>query len=558
MLPAPKAFFSSALPAVPVTLTATGIGYEVGARVILRDVSVVIGPTTRLGVVGPNGVGKSTLLRVLAGLARPSSGSLSLAPPGATVGYLAQEPARRTDETVRQHLARVSGVESADNELHSAADALARDDAGAERRYGDALEHWQDLGAADFEPRCETVVRDLGIGASVLELPTAALSGGQATSVALAAILISRYQVTLLDEPTNNLDFEGLSRLEGFVAARAGGIVVVSHDRAFLDSSITSVLELDEHDHVGRLFNGGWSAYLEGKSVARRHAEEAYLGYEATRHELLERAQREKQWATRGVTREKRQPRDNDKAQRDFRINRTEQLAARARRTEKALARMDRVEKPWESWDLHFSISAAPRAGAVVARLDQVVVERGSFQLGPIDFEIAWGERVAIAGPNGSGKTTLLQTMLGRLPLTSGGQWLGPSVVVGELGQARDSLAGSGTVLEAVLGATDLRTAEGRSLLAKFGIGADHVNRAPTSLSPGERTRAELAIFQVRGVNLLVLDEPTNHLDMPALEQLEEALAGYNGTLVLVSHDRRFIEAVELTRTVQVLGQTRR
>jgi ATPase subunit of ABC transporter with duplicated ATPase domains len=533
-------------------LTADRLHRERGSSVILDDVSLTVGPDARIGVVGPNGVGKSTLLRILAGLERADRGRIDIAPPEATVGYLAQEPDRdsTSTETVDDYLRRRTGVTSAQAELVAAADALASLDPRAEARYGDSLERWVALGAGDIDARIETVMRELGLPLRVLSVPTAALSGGQAARVSLAAILLSRYDVILLDEPTNDLDFEGLERLEAFILSRSGGLMVVSHDRAFLERTITSVLEIDEHTHQARLFRGGWLAYLEERATLRRHAEEEYATYQDSRQELMERARRERQWATTGVNREKRKPRDNDKAQRDFRINRTEKLAARSRMTEKALERLEAVDKPWEGWQLRFSIDQAPRSGTVVARLEDAVVRRGDFCLGPIDIEIGWGERVAITGPNGSGKSTLVQALLGRLPLSSGRRWIGPSVVVGELSQERGSLSTDRPLLDAFLDRTGLVVAEGRSLLAKFGLGADHVSRPVRTLSPGERTRAHLAVFQATGVNLLVLDEPTNHLDMPAIEQLEEALESYGGTLVLVSHDRWLLEAVEVSRRI--------
>jgi ATPase subunit of ABC transporter with duplicated ATPase domains len=188
-------------------------------------------------------------------------------------------------------------------------------------------------------------------------------------------------------------------------------------------------------------------------------------------------------------------------------------------------------------------------------RLEHAVIERGDFRLGPVDLEIGWGERLAIVGPNGSGKTSLLLALLGRLPVVEGQRRIGPGVVVGELEQGRGAFAGETTLLDAFTAETGLIVSEARSLLAKFGLGAEHVVRAGTSLSPGERTRAGLAVFAARGVNCLVLDEPTNHLDLPAIEQLEQALDGYDGTLLLVTHDRRLLEAVHLTRTVTADGR---
>ncbi|HEY6622383.1 MAG TPA: ABC-F family ATP-binding cassette domain-containing protein [Acidimicrobiales bacterium] len=534
------------------TLMAVNLSHDRGGRTVLRNVSLTVGPSDRVGVVGPNGVGKSTLLSLLAGIEAPLAGSIRVDPPSATVGYLAQEHEPHPGETVRAVLTRRTGVATAEIELAAAAGALVEGTRAAERRYEVALERYTALSAGDLDARIDTVLADLGLGTAMADRQVATLSGGQEARLALAAIALSRFDITLLDEPTNDLDFEGLERLESFVLAHPGGLVVVSHDRAFLDRTITSVLELDEHDHTGRLYGGGWAGYLAERETNRRQQLEDFAVYQSRRAELAGRARRERQWATSGVQREKRNPRDNDKAQRDFRINRTEQLASRARRTERALDALEVVDKPWEGWDLRFTIEQAPRAGAVVARLTGAVIERGAFTLGPLDLEIGWAERIALVGPNGSGKSTLVEAILGRLPLRSGTRWLGPSVVVGELGQDRRSLGGTTSVVESVIARSGLTLSDARSLLAKFGLNADHVTRPGASLSPGERTRAELATFQALGVNFLVLDEPSNHLDLPAIEQLEAALAGFTGTLLLVSHDRRLLETVELTRRIEL------
>ncbi len=306
---------------------------------------------------------------------------------------------------------------------------------------------------------------------------------------------------------------------------------------------MTDVLELDEHTRAGRTYGGGWAG-VPGRARRRRtdHAAEAYAVYETQRADLRRRAQRERQWATSGVSREKKLPRDNDKAQRDFRINRTERLAARARRTERALESLEVVDKPWEGWDLRFDIREAARSGDVVVRLEDAVIERGAFTLGPFTLDIGWAERVALVGPNGSGKTTLVDALLGRLPLARGTRRMGPSVVVGELAQDRRLLRDAAHLADSFAAATGLPPEQARAQLAKFGLGADAVLRPASSLSPGERTRAELAGFAALGVNFLVLDEPTNHLDLPAIEQLESALEDYGGTLLLVSHDRRLLE----------------
>jgi ATPase subunit of ABC transporter with duplicated ATPase domains len=546
---------------------------------VLAHVSFSIAPGTCLGVVGPNGVGKSTLLKVLAGIEVPDSGAVEISPSGASCVYVEQErvagPA--TGETVRQALVRRSGIEAAENDLRHAAEELAAGSPGAgspgagspgagspgagspgaHDRYALALERVTAFGT-DPERAVDAVLADAGLNA-LSDRDTSVLSGGEAAKLAIAAVAVSPADILLLDEPTNDLDFDGLSRLEDLVVSRRGATVVVSHDRAFLERTVTAVLDLDEHEHTANVFEGGWQAYEEETATKRRHAEEAYALYDDRKRALDSRARREREWATTGVRKEQRTPRDNDKAQRDFRINRTEKLASRARRTEREAERLQVVDKPWEGWQLRFTINEAQRSGDVVARLDRAEVVRGDFHLGPVDLQISWGDRLAIVGSNGAGKSTLVGAMLGRIPLTRGARHLGPGVVVGELGQERRALSGATTLLEAVSALLGLKTTEARTLLAKFGLVADHVTRSGASLSPGERTRAELATFQARGVNLLVLDEPTNHLDLPAIEQLEAALEAFGGTIVLVSHDRRMLEQVRLTRRIelpQIVPQT--
>jgi ATPase subunit of ABC transporter with duplicated ATPase domains len=536
--------------APPATVVARHLQHERGGHVVLHDVSLSVGPGTCLGVVGPNGVGKSTLLQILAGLLTPDAGDVLVDPPTATVGYLGQEHTSVPGEPVHHALSRRTGVADAEAGLADAARALAGGEPGSEDRYAEALARYEVLSGGDFEARLATTLDQVGLPASVVSQPTTALSGGQEARVALASILLARFDVTLLDEPTNDLDFDGLARLEDLVARRSGGMVIVSHDRAFLERTVTDVLELEEHTRTGRTYGGGWNGYEAERAAAHAHAAEAYAAYETQRSELRRRAERERQWATSGVSREKKRPRDNDKAQRDFRINRTERLAARARRTERALDALEVVDKPWEGWDLRFSISEASRAGAVVARLEDAVVRRGDFTLGPLTLHIGWGERIALIGPNGSGKTTLVEALLGRLPLDRGTHHVGPSVVVGELAQDRRLLRANAALADAFTQATGLRPDRARSQLAKFGLSATAVLRPTASLSPGERTRAELAAFAARGVNFLVLDEPTNHLDLPAIEQLESALGSYGGTLLLVSHDRRLLENVDVTRRI--------
>jgi ATPase subunit of ABC transporter with duplicated ATPase domains len=532
-------------------LTAKSVVVARGGHSILQDVSVSIGPGTRLGVVGPNGIGKSTLLAVLAGLIEPASGVVERSPASLAVGYMPQENDAEAGETLVAYLARKTGVAAAEAELDRLTAGLQTADADLDA-YSASLDRFVALGGHDLEARAAEVCAELGLGGSALDRSVRDLSGGQSARARLAATLLARFDVFLLDEPTNDLDFAGLDLLESFLARVEGAVVAVSHDRAFLDHAVTRILEVQEHTHRAVETAGAWSEYVERRALRRRQEEEAHGKWQAQRAEMVDRLRSQRAWAESGVRAAKKRPKDNDKAQRDFRINRTEKQASKVRITEKALNRLGESEKPWEGWELDLGLVAGPRSGDRVASLAGAVVERGAFRLGPVDLEVAWADRIAITGPNGGGKSTLLGAMLGRVPLAAGHAHLGPGVSVGELDQRRSRLTGDESLLQAFGEDTGLLPTEARSLLAKFGLTADHVARPGHALSPGERTRAQLAALVARNVNCLVLDEPTNHLDLPAIEQLEAALEDWTGTLLVVSHDRWLLERLEVTRQLIV------
>ncbi|WP_055695035.1 ABC-F family ATP-binding cassette domain-containing protein [Streptomyces prasinopilosus] len=535
------------------TLVAKNLSAGHGDRSLFSGLDLVVAPGDVIGLVGANGAGKSTLLRLLAGLTAPEQGELRLSPPTATVGHLPQEPERRPGETVRDFLARRTGVAEAQRTMDEATQALVDGAPGADDAYADALERWLALGGADLDERAEEVTASLGLTVGQ-DQPMTALSGGQAARVGLASLLLSRYDVFLLDEPTNDLDLDGLERLERFVGGLRAGTVVVSHDREFLTRTVTKVLELDLAQGRINLYGGGYAAYLEEREVARRHARDEYEEYADKRSALQDRAQTQRSWMDKGVKNARRKAGgDNDKIGRKFRSEASEKQAAKARQTQRMIERLEVVEEPRKEWELRMEIAAAPRSGAVVASLRDAEVRRGGFLLGPVTLQIDWADRVAVTGANGSGKSTLLGALLGRVPLDAGHAALGSGVLLGEVDQARALFHGTESLLDAFrAGVPDTEPAEVRTLLAKFGLKADHVRRPAATLSPGERTRAALALLQGRGVNLLVLDEPTNHLDLPAIEQLESALDSYGGTLLLVTHDRRMLDAVHVTRRLEV------
>ncbi len=537
------------------TLVAKDLSGGYTHRVLFDHLDLTVAPGDVVGVVGANGSGKTTLLRVLAGDLAPLAGTVSRTPPDAFVGWLPQEHARVPGETVGEYVARRTGCAAAQRALDEAGAALADPEGGADAddpadRYAAALDHWLATGAADLEERLPVVLAGLGLAtaAPASSLMTG-LSGGQAARVGLAALLCSRFDVALLDEPTNDLDLDGLARLEEVVQGMRGGVVLVSHDREFLARSVTRVLELDLAQHTNTVFGGGYDSYLEEREVARRHRREEYEEFAARKADLVARARTQREWSSQGVRNAMRKAPDNDKIRRRAATESSEKQAQKVRQMESRIARLEEVAEPRKEWVLEFSIGSAPRSSSVVSTLNEAVVHRGDFTLGPVSLQVNGGDRIGITGPNGAGKTTLLRLILGELIPDAGAAHLGPSVAVGEVDQSRGLFTGpaplAGRFGELM---PELNPSEVRTLLAKFGLRADHVDRPVSGLSPGERTRAALALLQARGTNVLVLDEPTNHLDLPAIEQLEQALDSYDGALLLVTHDRRMLQQVRVDR----------
>jgi ATPase subunit of ABC transporter with duplicated ATPase domains len=498
------------------TLAAHDISVHRGGDAILERVSLAVTPGSRIGVVGPNGRGKTTLLRALAGLGELDAGSVSRNPPSLRVGYLPQERDVRLGESVLEYFAR-----------------------RADERP-----------TKEFQARIAAALRRVDLDVS-FDREVRELSGGESSRAALASILLSRFDVYLLDEPTNDLDFAGLELLERFIASLAGGVVLVSHDRAFLDQTVEQIVELSakpkvsaaqrrEPESLVHEYVGGWSEFEAARERARAEHEKAFAEW---------REQRAR-FSTLHADRREQARVGGKQANRRATHALMSKTRAAARRVE--LLDRDRVEKPWQPWELELDLAPQGRSGDLVVELAGAVIERDGFRLGPIDVHVDWGERVSIAGPNGSGKSTLIEALLGRLPLAEGTRRAGPSVVFGEIAQDRGLFPAGEQLLASFCAGTGLPQEEARTLLAKFDLYASHVLRPARSLSPGERTRAELAVQAARGAGCLVLDEPTNHLDLPAVEELERALGVFDGTLLLVTHDRRFLEEVGVSRVVDL------
>ena len=346
-----------------------GVSKHHGATTVLDEVTLSVTPDRRLGVVGPNGVGKSTLLRLIAGLDAPDAGTIRHTPPTLTAGYLPQEHDRAAGETLLDYLARRTGVAGAQLELEAAASALAAGD-DAEERYAAALDRVVALGGGDLEARAGHAAAELGLPVA-LDRSLASLSGGEAARVALAAILLSRFDVLLLDEPTNDLDFDGLERLERFVATREGGIVVVSHDREFLDRTVTRIVELDPWTRRAREWAGGFSEYEAARNAAREAAYDRFEHAELRRREIEALLAQRRQDARGGYALGEKTGGSDRRG--------TNALRSKVRLAERALARADRPDKPFEPWELRLRLESGERANDRVATLEGATATRGEF-----------------------------------------------------------------------------------------------------------------------------------------------------------------------------------
>src|SRR6478736_2398737 len=466
------------------TLVARGLAGGYGHRTLFDSLDLTVAPGDVVGVVGANGAGKSTLLRLLARIDEPQAGTVTLSPADAFVGWLPQEHERLAGETVADYIARRTGCAEATREMDAAAAALGDPSlaaAGVDPAdvYSTALDRWLASGAADLDDRLPVVLADLGLdlgGTPADEATMTSLSGGQAARVGLAALLLSRFDIVLLDEPTNDLDLDGLERLEAFVRGLRGGVVLVSHDREFLARCVTRVLELDLAQNSNRVYGGGYDAYLEERATLRRHAREKYDEFAEKKADLVARARTQREWSSHGVRNAMKKSPDNDKIRRKASMESSEKQAQKVRQMESRIARLEEVEEPRKEWQLQFTIGAAPRSSSVVATLAAASVTRGDFTLGPVTLQVQAGDRIGITGPNGAGKSTLLGLLLGRIEPDDGRASLGSSVAVGEIDQARNQLPDHQALAGAFEAAVpEYSQAEVRTLLAKFGLKADQV-----------------------------------------------------------------------------------
>jgi ATP-binding cassette subfamily F protein 3 len=520
-----------------------GVHKSFGAATVLRDITFLLNRGERVALIGPNGSGKSTLLKIIVGETQPDAGFVARTSPALVIGYLPQSFEADLARTVGEVVAAAQAdFVAAERELQQAADALAaaQDMEVALERYDQALAHFEALGGYERERRATLVLDGLALGDVLPDTPLATLSGGQKTRLGLATLLLGAPDLLLLDEPTNHLDVEALAWLEGFVREYHGAVLIVSHDREFIDQTATRILYLDPDKHTITSYAGNYNDFAAAREQEHAALLAAWQDQQLYVQEVEADIRRVKGLA--------QNIQSGPKRGRDYHGRISAKVArigqTRERKLERYLASEERVEKPRQRWGLRLDFGPPPPGGRAVLRVEELAFayEKSSrVLLEDVSFDLQYGERVAIVGPNGAGKTTLLRLIEGKLEPLAGMVKLGANVRLGVLAQEHETLDPARTVLETVLRGRAMSETEARNFLHMFLFGGDAALRQVGVCSLGERSRLQLALLVLHGCNLLLLDEPLNHLDIDGREHFEDALDAFEGTVVAVSHDRTFV-----------------
>ena len=472
-----------------------------GRQIVLNRVSFVIDQGERVGLVGKNGVGKTILLKIIAGIESPDGGRLEFIK-GVTRAYMPQQSDAH----------KVSRVLGESTNTREAKELLGK--------FG---------------------LDNVGVNGYVTSL-----SGGEQSKLYLIGTFLQHPDIYLLDEPTNNLDLPALQLLEKLIdGVKNKAFLIISHDRAFLDNIVQRILEIDESSHTLKEYKGNYSQYVAKKKMEGEKRRELWENQQAEIKKLKRSIKQKGQWAKKA----QRGPKmtDSHKMGRGFARDRSKTTARAMESLKTKLEKIEVVEKPTARWNLRFNISPAERTGDVVLRATDITKRISDFRLPRLSLSLERGDRIAIIGRNGIGKTTLLRILAGRVVPDRGELILGAKVAIGFLEQIEADTS-SETIVGRFMRESNLNRDNAKEMLYKFGVRVGAINRQLSSLSPGERLRLGLAGFVVRGVNFLILDEPTNHLDFDVLDELERVISEFSGTLLVVSHDRRFLRNIGINR----------
>ena len=531
-------------------LTLKNIRKNYGTRRVLDRISFSLGEGQKVALVGQNGVGKSTLLRIIAGEETPDRGEIST-PNRAFIGYLPQETLPLVRETLREYLRRVTGITDLEAEMAALEPRL--DDLKVLEKYEASDAMYRRLGGYDFERKAKNLLEGLGLSHISLDRKVAELSGGEKRKATLIGVLMRGVDILLLDEPTNDLDLPALLWLERYLKRSKATCLIASHDRRFLDTVVEKVIEIDWYKRTATMYTGGWSEFAEMRAHAIRSQMEAYRMEAEERQRLYVSIDEKKAWVER--VKESVAP-DHDKLTSNYKKERAiKKFDASAKSMESREKKLHKTEKPLIRDPLNITLEASEakeedqEADVIALKEVRFGYEKGVV-FGPVDLRIPFGARISILGNNGVGKSTLLKTISGAREPISGTIHRGSTLRFGFVMQEHENIASSDTLLTTFKKRLELNDRdEIAKYLSEFQFAPDVIDDKVESLSPGERVRLVLALLTASGANVLVLDEPTNHLDLEAIEALEEALESYAGTILLVTHDRKFLEKMRLTQS---------
>jgi ATPase subunit of ABC transporter with duplicated ATPase domains len=507
-----------------------------GGNPILQGINFVLGKKDKIALIGPNGSGKSTLIKTLAGQHLPDSGSISI-DKDIKIGYLPQIIEIKTKETVSVYIKRVTGISDLEKQMELLTEKL--NDSKALKQYGEIQEKFLKLDGYNIENKLKIILQGLGLDSLLIERKISDLSGGQKSKVAIAALLLVKPDILLLDEPTNNLDLTAIIWLETFLSKTDLAFLVVSHDREFIDRVASRLLIIDTKNQTIKDFNGTYSKYIEETIKTKNRQSELYEIQKRKIEETIESIDKKKNWANKG---KKQKTTDNDKYIRGFRRDRSAKIAQNAKVLENRLKKQEKITKPADDQALIIPLNPRINKAKHVINVKNLIAGyKDGFKIGPITLQFNYGSRTAIIGANGSGKTTLLKTITGEISPLLGTIEKNKALIIGSVSQELITLPKQKTILEFLTEKATLEKHLIYNILTEFGFDAENVNQKIGALSPGEQMRLLIAKYSILSVNVLILDEPTNHLDIDALNALETLLMNYQGTIILVSHDRHFL-----------------